>query len=374
MPNNTSAGRGQRPTVLLVANWDSNVGYAWWLMESFWCRLAEQYRCRLAYPSISTLPAAIEQGRFAAIDHADFAARDRASVLRQCAYIRRNRIDAIYFTDQPLRHWSYALFRLCGVKKIVVHDHTPGVRTTPRGPKRWLKWLAQRLPLIPADAVFAVSDYIRQRAIDVACVPDSRCHTVQNGIPPYAAQPCDPYALFGIEHGKKLIVAVGRVSKYKGIHTALETLARIDDPDWHYLVLGSGPDLAECEALAQRLGIAARTTFAGARADVKDILPHCHFGLHLSQGEAFSLAIVEMMQAGLPVVVSDNPSVCGAITDGIDGAICPAAAVAPTLQRLLADPAAVRDMGQAAQRTVERSYTLANTHAQLLREFAAVVE
>ena len=50
-------------TLLLVANYDSGVGYAWWLMESFWVRLAERYHhynnVVLAYPIISKLPASI---------------------------------------------------------------------------------------------------------------------------------------------------------------------------------------------------------------------------------------------------------------------------------------------------------------------------
>ena len=50
-------------SVLLVANYDSDVGYAWWLMESFWAMLAEHFVGRfdtwLAYPSVSTVPALI---------------------------------------------------------------------------------------------------------------------------------------------------------------------------------------------------------------------------------------------------------------------------------------------------------------------------
>ena len=46
--------------ILLVADCDSNVGYAWWLMGSFWVVFAENdYECHLAYPTISSIPGSI---------------------------------------------------------------------------------------------------------------------------------------------------------------------------------------------------------------------------------------------------------------------------------------------------------------------------
>lgn len=32
--------------ILLVANWESDVGYAWWLMENFWATIAQYYRAQ----------------------------------------------------------------------------------------------------------------------------------------------------------------------------------------------------------------------------------------------------------------------------------------------------------------------------------------
>ena len=50
--------------ILLVANWDSDIGYAWWLMESFWVTIADHFRQHgmqsyLAYPSITKIPDSI---------------------------------------------------------------------------------------------------------------------------------------------------------------------------------------------------------------------------------------------------------------------------------------------------------------------------
>lgn len=50
--------------ILLVANFSSDVGYAWWLMENFWVTIARHYhghgkRSILIYPRISAVPKAV---------------------------------------------------------------------------------------------------------------------------------------------------------------------------------------------------------------------------------------------------------------------------------------------------------------------------
>ena len=56
-----------QPAILLVANWDADVGYAWWLIETFWLKISESfsenYKCYLAYPSNSKTPEAIKNSK-----------------------------------------------------------------------------------------------------------------------------------------------------------------------------------------------------------------------------------------------------------------------------------------------------------------------
>src|SRR6056297_2127090 len=97
-----------RPALLLVANYDSDVGYAWWLMESFWVKLAEHYspsnRVILAYPSISQLPQAIADAPLETVEQ-DFRGTHPGQVLKQCRFLRRHCVRAVYFSDRPTRHW-----------------------------------------------------------------------------------------------------------------------------------------------------------------------------------------------------------------------------------------------------------------------------
>jgi len=53
-----------RKNVLLVANWKSDVGFAWWLMENFWVQISlitdsSNKRSYLIYPELLGIPDSI---------------------------------------------------------------------------------------------------------------------------------------------------------------------------------------------------------------------------------------------------------------------------------------------------------------------------
>lgn len=369
-----------RTTLLLVANWDSNVGYAWWLMESYWIVLAEQYhpqhRILLAYPSISTVPATIQQSPLQPLVQ-DFGCTDPRSVWQQCLFLRRNGVRVIYFSDRATWHWRYLLYRLCGVRLIIVHDHTPGERTPPRGLKRWLKSVVQRLPWITADGLIGATPYVRDRFIHIHCAPADRCFTAPNGLPPLKAMtPPSVHALFNIPSDRRILVMVGRANRYKGIDFVLSCLAHLKSRGHtvpHFLFCGDGPDLRHFQQQAEQLGVHRHVTFAGRRNDVPALLESCDIAIHPSQGEVgYSLSILEYMRAGLPVLVPDNPSVCGATRHGETGLIYErdnVDAACQALVQLLEQPDMCQRMGQQARQEVAQHYSLASTHTALLDAF-----
>lgn len=160
---------------LAVGNFDSNVGYAWRLMESLWCDLARVmqtpgHKMHVCFPSISVVPPCLVEHGYQA-HTLDFTSRSLPDVIKQLKFIRRHAIELVYFTDAHTASFRYLLFRLAGVKQIIVHDHTPGVRTPPGLMKRAYKSLLNRLPLVSCTACFAVSPYVAERLHRVNCVP-----------------------------------------------------------------------------------------------------------------------------------------------------------------------------------------------------------
>lgn len=373
-----STDRTVRDTLLLVANYDSDVGYAWWLMESFWVALANRYANEmdvvLAYPRISRVPAAIAAAPITLVT-CDFTDRSAGAVRAQLQLIRERRVRVMYLTDAPSLHGRYALYRLVGVRRIVVHDHTPGRRTAPGAPVFAIKQALHRLPLFPADALIGVTPFVTRRHREVVGFPPARCFTAENGIPEATStEQLDVHRAFGIPAERRVLVAVGRAHHVKGITVVLEAMAHLVHQqgrrDVHFLFCGDGPHLGDFQARAAALQITGSVTFAGRQQAVMPILRGCDLAIHASSAEVgYSLSILECMQAGLPLVVSDDESVAGATEHEVTGLLFrtgDAVAAAGAIARLLDDPALAARVGTAAADQVRHRYHLARTHAQLL--------
>lgn len=144
----------------------------------------------------------------------------------------------------------------------------------------------------------------------------------------------------------------------------------------HFLFIGDGPDLQHFRDHAESHDASEYCTFAGRRQDVAAILPGCDFAIHPSLGEVgYSLSILEYMQAGLPVIVPDNPSVCAATEHETTGLVYQegdAAAAVAAIERLLDDKALRATMGEMAARAVTEKFCLERARVALLNAFREI--
>lgn len=370
--------------LLLVANYDSAVGYAWWLMESYWAALARRYESThsvwLSYPSVSAMPQAVVDAPLKVIE-APFARTDLWAVLEQLRFLRLQRVRVVYFSDQEILHWRYLLYRLVGVRLIVVHDHTPGLRTKPNLWRRFLKRLSHSVPGWSADVIIGATEFLRERHIHVACAPAWKCFVVPNGIGLRVARaPSEDVRLrFGIPRQRKVVVGSGRAHKVKGVSFALRCFRKLVKErfrtDVHFLYCGSGPHLREFIQEARDLGIDEYVTFAGHH-DLSSFLASCDIAFHPSEAEVgYSLSILEYMQAGLPVIVPNNPSVCAATLNGRTGLVYREGdvdAATASIEQLLDYPDGARMMGVEGCELVASKYSLDRAHSALLGVFEAV--
>jgi glycosyltransferase involved in cell wall biosynthesis len=374
-----------RPTAfLLVANYPSDVGYAWWLMESFWCALAQEYHERetvlLAYPFMRTLPDPIARAPLQTVE-LDFTRAGIPALLRQLSFLSSHRVKAIYFTDQRSFSWRYLAFRLVGVRSIIVHDHTPGRRTRPTGWRRVVKQVLHRLAPLRASGLIGATSFVTRRHREISQFPAGRTFTAANGLPaPSATPPADLTAELGIPADRVVIVSVGRASPVKNIATAIEAM-RILVHDRsvtgiHFLHLGDGPQLEELRELVRARNLEGWVSLPGRVSGVRSYLLACDIAIHPSRAEVgYSLSILEFMQAALPLVVSDDPSVCEATVDGETGLLFHAEdpqSAADALERLIKD-SSLRDLlGQNSSRIQREQFSLENTHRALLAAVKAM--
>ena len=371
--------------ILLVSNYPSDVGYAWWLMEHFWVLLSEHFNARgakafLAYPSINDLPDKIQDSCIIPVELAIPAAGPLPPELK--TFIKINNIQHIYLTDRPWFNPQYAALRQAGVKNIVVHDHTPGDRPVIGGVKGLIKAIRHRLPVVCADSQLCVSPLMRQRSIYNGRLPGQHCHVVQNGIPPIKPSTASRQSLLeslNIPSDRQVCITTGRAHPYKRFDLIINTAAELQkiqpDNSLVFVLIGDGPDFDRLKQQIQDLKLDEYVRLPGFRTDAKEFLGAADMAMHAALGEGFSLSIVEYMSAGLPVLVPDIPSVKQAIDHGENGYVYEKdsiASAASYIATLLNEDGRRQAMGQSARNKANTQYSLDNCTQEFRRACQAL--
>jgi glycosyltransferase involved in cell wall biosynthesis len=120
--------------------------------------------------------------------------------------------------------------------------------------------------------------------------------------------------------------------------------------------------------VAAATGVTDKVRFAGSRSDVAEILRSLDLYVMPSLWEGLSLAMLEAMAAGLPVIISDVGGAAEVLGDGEFGVRVPPgdiAALARAVMALVQDEAERRRLGVAAQRRVREHYDLRERVARL---------
>lgn len=359
-------------TLLCVSNYSANVGYAWDFIDGLYAgvadRVAPKIRTLVAYPSIPTPPRSL-QGSAARPVVLDASLESRSSIRATLELIRRENVTVLWLTDRAAHHISYPLLRRAGVRRIVVHDHTSGERTAPRGIKRVAKRVLARVaPLLP-DLVVAVSDYVAKRQVEIGMIPPERVVRVWNGItaPPNGTHSASARALAGIAEDRPLVICACRATPEKGVAYLLRAFDRMAR-DWTggprpaLLYCGDGPQMKVLRELHGTLAARDDITLAGYRRDAADLLGDAHVCVIPSVWhEACPLSVLEPMVRGRPVVATRVGGIPELVDDQVTGLLVPPAdepALAGALEALLRDPVGANRMGAAGRKRTQERFTV----------------
>lgn len=114
----------------------------------------------------------------------------------------------------------------------------------------------------------------------------------------------------------------------------------------------------------------------GWRTDMIDVYRQCSLFCLPSYREGAPRSIIEAAAIGRPSVATDVPGCRDVVIDGVTGRLVPARAVAPladALQDLIEDAPQRREMGTAARRYAERSFSNEQRATELVRIYEGIL-
>jgi glycosyltransferase involved in cell wall biosynthesis len=219
------------------------------------------------------------------------------------------------------------------------------------------------------SAMVAVSNRVKKFSIEEEGISPEKIVVIPNGhasrSPTQSAD--DMRARYRKEIGHDddgiLVLSVGRLAEQKGHIYLLEAIPAIvkQFPKTVFAIAGDGLQRAELEARSEQLGISQSVRFLGTRSDVPELLQMADIFVLPSLWEGFPIALLEAMEAGLPVIATRVEGVEEIIVDGSNGLLLPPGdpeALQFALQRMLAQPDLRVNLGTAGKTLVQGTFRL----------------
>ncbi len=215
------------------------------------------------------------------------------------------------------------------------------------------------------------ADYITmptQSAIDMFNLSEKitvPMEAVSNGIDLVRFQPGNPgpeiYRQFKLPPNKPIISYVGRVDAEKHLPVLVKAFAKVRKKhDAHLMIVGSGQEVLNLKEIAHELGVYSHVTFTGRVSEEDKVLLHqigTVFAMP-SPAELQSIATLEAMASGQPVVAVDAGALRELCQDGRNGYLCRKDDVeqfAEAIIKILDDP-------KEQKRMSEESLAIAHLH------------
>ena len=224
------------------------------------------------------------------------------------AIARQFKFDVIHAHDWMTYLAGIAAKKVSG-KPLVVHVHATEYDRSGENIDKSV-YAIEHHGMAEADKVITVSEWTKRIAVTKYHVPEEKVDVVYNGIVPKisSAKSFSPPPM-----GSHIVTFLGRITHQKGPMFFVEAARKVLDqiPDAHFIVAGSG-DLMPLmiERIAQ-LRMSSHFHFTGflRGKDIDKVWSISNVYVMPSVSEPFGIAPLEAIQAGVPVIISNQSGV-----------------------------------------------------------------
>lgn len=167
----------------------------------------------------------------------------------------------------------------------------------------------------------------------------------------------------GLKETDFIVLSVGELNRNKNQATILKALAKLNNPEIHYILCGKGYEEENLKGLAKQLDIEKNVHFLGYRRDVVDICSESDVYAMPSFREGLPVSSLEAMYCGLPLVTSNIRGLVDVNHEGVNGYLCSPTdidAFASNIKLLFENPDMRTKMGMQNQSDVI-PFTVSNT-------------
>jgi glycosyltransferase involved in cell wall biosynthesis len=297
------------------------------------------------------------------------------ALIKLIALVRREKIHIIHAHLPDCAILAGIAGKLSGARVVATY-HGLGILPSRRNrldPRNGLRLLFYRLAARLSDRCIAVSEPVSEMLRNVVRADPRRIAVIANGadVAEYE-KPVDQRAVLrqlGLSSTDVIVTCVGRLVHNKGHKFLIQSMGDVvrRHPQAILLVVGDGPARAELARLVCDLQLDAHVRILGERSDVRELLAISQVFVLPSFAEGISIALLEAMAAGKPVVATAVPGIEDVVIDQETGLLVPArdaARLAGALCEVLSDPRWAQRMGALGKLRVRSHFSFAAMRRQ----------
>jgi N-acetyl-alpha-D-glucosaminyl L-malate synthase BshA len=239
-------------------------------------------------------------------------------------------------------------------------------------------WTVTKFAISESDGVTAISPYLANATCEFFGLPNIRVIPNFVDVEYYKRSNGECVREKLAPNNEHLLVHVSNFRSVKRATDCVEVLARVRArADARLVMVGDGPDVAACSALAQRLGVESSVVFVGKQPRIVDYLACADVLLLPSESESFGLVALEAMSCEVPVVATRVGGLPSVVSDGESGFLHEVAdfdGMSESVLKILGDSLLAASMGAAGRRIAEARFTTETVIPQYVDYYREVLE